>query len=259
MIHVQGLSKAFGSVRAVNGLSLHVGAGQIVGLLGPNGAGKTTTMRCMCGITPADEGQVTILGHDLADEPIAAKSKLAFVPSDPRLFDYLTVTEHMSFFARLYAAAEKHSREYIAQREIFGRELIGELELDERADHLPGALSRGMKQKLMIACALVHDPQILIFDEPFTGLDPHAIRKVRQIIQAHIGRGAAVMISSHLLGMVEDMVTSVIILNRGEKLVEGTLAELRRDHLGEDADADLEELFIQLTRPVAKPSTQADV
>ncbi|MCB1043519.1 MAG: ABC transporter ATP-binding protein [Acidobacteria bacterium] len=248
MIVVEGLTKRFGKVTAVDGLSFQVQPGEIVGLLGPNGAGKTTAMRCMCGITPAQEGRVLIQGVDLDDDPVRAKSKLAFVPSEPRLFDYLTVQEHIGFFARLYAAADgQASREWIAEREAAGAALLAELDLAQRLDFLPGALSRGMKQKLMIACALVHEPQVLIFDEPFTGLDPHAIRKVRQIIQNHIGKGACVMISSHLLGMVEDMITSALIINRGRKVVEGNMDELRKNLSAEHQHADLEEIFIQLT------------
>ncbi len=251
MIQVEGLSKYFGSIKAVDNLSFHVKPGEIVGLLGPNGAGKTTTMRCMCGITPASEGRVIIQGADLADDPITAKRELAFVPSEPRLFDYLTVREHLGFFARLYSAADSETRslhrQKVQQSEQAGESLLQELDLGDRADYLPGALSRGMKQKLMIACALIHEPKILIFDEPFTGLDPHAIRKVRRIIQAHIAKGAAIIISSHLLGMVEDMISNAIILSQGQMLVEGSLKELRQRLSSEHQDADLEEIFIQLT------------
>ena len=251
MIRIEGLSKSFGETRAVDNLSLHVGPGEILGLLGPNGAGKTTTMRCLCGITPYGQGEIVINGVKLNENPMEAKRRLAFVPSDPRLFEYLTVREHLGFFARLYAAAaEKNKKERAALIENFeteGLSLIEELDLSDRADFLPGALSRGMKQKLMIACAMVHKPDILVFDEPFTGLDPHAIRKVRRILTAHIDQGAAVIISSHLLGMVEDMISNVLILSKGRKVVEGTVDELRAGLASEHANADLEEIFIQLT------------
>ncbi|MCB1049390.1 MAG: ABC transporter ATP-binding protein [Acidobacteria bacterium] len=250
MIEVEGISKRFGSVKAVDQLSLKVEPGQIVGLLGPNGAGKTTTMRIMCGISPPDSGAIRINGIALADEPVAAKAQLAFVPAEPRLFDYLTVAEHIAFFAKLYAAAQDESEGVGERTERFlhhGTRLIEQLELADRADFLPGALSRGMKQKLMFACALVHEPNVLVFDEPFTGLDPHAIRKVRLILQEHIQKGAAIIISSHLLGMVEDMVNHIIILNRGKKMVEGTMGDLRKKLASDQETADLEEIFIQLT------------
>jgi len=255
VIQVESMHKMFGQVRAVDDLSISVASGQFVGLLGPNGAGKTTTMRCMCGISPPDSGTVRIKGIDIAEDPIAAKAQLAFVPADPRLFDYMTVREHIGFFARLYASAHKKEtpfQELIRQQVQVGESLIVDLELADRAKFLPGALSRGMKQKLMVACALVHNPQVLIFDEPFTGLDPHAIRKVRLILKEHIRNGAAVIISSHLLGMVEDMVNHVIILNRGKKMIEGSIDDLRNSLTAEHQNADLEEIFIQLTRNPAQ-------
>ena len=259
MILVEGLSKRFGSVQAVKDLSFHVKAGQIVGLLGPNGAGKTTAMRCISGIAPADSGTVHIAGISLDDDSVEAKSRLAFVPSEPRLFDYLTVREHLGFFARLYAAVTKEEKPYQAlfsERTRDAETLIQELDLMERADYLPAALSRGMKQKLMVACALIHQPDVLIFDEPFTGLDPHAIRKMKTILQAHISKGSAVLISSHLLGMVEGLVSHVLIVSRGQKLVEGTMSELRKQLAHEHQDADLEEIFIQLT---SEPKQEAEV
>jgi len=250
MIRVQGLSKSFGKTKAVTDLSLSVESGEILGLLGPNGAGKTTTMRCICGIIRPSTGSILIDGIDLLDEPVRAKGRLAFVPADPQLFDYLTVGEHLGFFSRLHAAQDPSTRsERLSRQKELGQTLLEEFDLAGRADSLPGALSRGMKQKLMIACALIHEPRVLIFDEPFTGLDPHAIRKVRQIIQAHIGKGASVIISSHLLGMVEDMIDRALIIHHGSKLAEGRLEELRSKLTQGNENADLEEIFIQLTSP----------
>src|SRR5262245_54548393 len=170
MIQVDGLTKLYGGFTAVSDLSFRVEPGEILGLVGPNGAGKTTTLRCLVGIIPPTRGRIFIDGHALDVEPIAAKRGIAFMPDEPRLFDYLTVLEHLHFTARLYGAAERDDR---------ARTLLEELELWDRRDALPSELSRGMKQKLQIACGLVHAPTALAFDEPLTGLDPIGIRRMK--------------------------------------------------------------------------------
>src|SRR5207244_1368472 len=161
MIQVQALTKLYGDFVAVDALSFDVQPGQVLGLVGPNGAGKTTPLRCLSGIIPATRGAIRICGHEIATDPIPAKRQLAFVNDEPRLFDYLTVQQHLTFTARIYQV-----RDY----EPLAARLLDELELAQKKDSLPGELSRGMKQKLAIACGLLHSPKVIYFDEPLTGL-----------------------------------------------------------------------------------------
>src|SRR2546422_970141 len=183
MIEVQGLTKSYGAVAAVRDLSFSVAPGEVLGLVGPNGAGKTTTLRSIVGIVRPTGGAIRVGGHDVEREPVAAKRLLAFMPDEPHLFDYLTVEEHLRFTARLHAVAD-------VERRI--PPLLQELELSEKAQALPGELSRGMKQKLVIACGLLHDPRALLFDEPLTGLDPAGIRRMKQTIKERARQGFVV-------------------------------------------------------------------
>src|SRR5438132_6365285 len=184
---------ATGAVPAVDDLSFSVSAGEIVGLIGPNGAGKTTTLRSLAGILRPTSGHVRIDGHDLIAAPIDAKRRLAFMPDEPHLFEYLTVEEHLRLVARLYTVDDFAAR---------SRALLDELELSGKEQSLPGELSRGMRQKVVIACGLVRDATTLLFDEPLTGLDPVGIHRMRQTIVARGKAGASVLVSSHLLHMV---------------------------------------------------------
>ncbi len=217
MIQADGLHKVYGDLAAVQDLSFQVLPGEVVGLVGPNGAGKTTTLHCLAGITVPTRGRIRVAGHDLASDPVAAKSALAFVPDEPHLFEYLTVEEHLRFVARLYRVPD-------VGRRIPG--VLRELELEDRHGALPAELSRGMKQKLAIACALIHDPKALLLDEPLTGLDPVGIRRMKATIVDHARAGAAVILSSHLLHLVEEICTRVLIMRRGRVLGFGTIAEI---------------------------------
>ncbi len=237
MIAVQDLSKLYGTLPAVSDLSFDVAPGEVLGLIGPNGAGKTTTLRSIAGIIRPTRGRIAIGGHDVEQHPVAAKALLAFMPDEPRLFDYLTVEEHLRFVARLYGVADVHAR---------APALLEELELSDKATTLPGELSRGMKQKLTIACGLLHEPKALLFDEPLTGLDPVGIRRMKQTIVERARRGAAVLLSSHLLHLVEEICTRVLIIQRGRKVAHGSIAEIlagRPDLQGKS----LEEVFLTLT------------
>jgi ABC-2 type transport system ATP-binding protein len=238
MIDVSGLSKSFGDFSAVRDLSFTVGAGEVLGLVGPNGAGKTTTLRVAVGIIPPTKGAVSIVGHDLLTEAVKAKRALAFFPDEPRLFDYLTVRQHLAFVARIYG---------VADHETLAQPLLEELEIADKADKLPGELSRGMKQKLAIACGLLHSPQVLIFDEPLTGLDPLGIRRMKDSILRRAQAGAAIVLSSHLLHLLEEVCSHVLILKNGEKIADGTLAQVRERFSGGDADSSLEDVFIRAT------------
>ncbi|HWA15642.1 MAG TPA: ABC transporter ATP-binding protein [Gemmatimonadales bacterium] len=218
-------------------LSFAVGPGEILGLVGPNGAGKTTTLRSLAGIIPPTSGSIQIAGHDLSREPREAKAALAFIPDEPQLFDYLTVSEHLEFSARLYR-----------QRDAVSRipPLLSELELQDKASVLATELSRGMKQKLAIACGLIHQPRVLILDEPLTGLDPVGIRRMKRTIAARAESGAAVILSSHLLQLVEELCTRVLILQKGRRVAFGTVAEISAER-PEIAGRGLEEIFLSLT------------
>jgi ABC-2 type transport system ATP-binding protein len=238
VIEVTGLSKAFGTFTAVRDLSFGVQAGEVLGLVGPNGAGKTTTLRAIAGIIPPTTGRVRLAGHDLDTDPLQAKRVLAFFTDEPRLFDYLTVRQHLNFVARLYA---------VADHEAVAQPLLEELEIEDRLDSLPAELSRGMKQKLAIACGLLHAPQVLIFDEPLTGLDPLGIRRMKDSILKRAEAGAAIILSSHLLHLLEEVCSHVLILKRGEKVADGTLAEIRARFGNGDVKANLEEVFIRAT------------
>src|SRR3954462_13025847 len=206
MIQVELLTKLYGEFIAVNELSFGVQAGQVLGLVGPNGAGKTTTLRCLSGIIPPTRGSIQICGQDLARDPIAAKRQLAFFTDEPRLFDYLTVQQHLAFTARIYR---------VTGYESIAGQLLEELELAPKKDSLPGELSRGMKQKLAIACGLLHMPKVIYLDEPLTGLDPLGIRRMKNSILQRARDGAAIIISSHLLHLVGEICSHILILKQG--------------------------------------------
>lgn len=238
MIQIDDLVKVYDEHRAVDGLSLAVGSGEIVGLVGPNGAGKTSTLRCLAGIIPVTEGRIAICGHDIVDDGVAARKHLAFVPDEPHLFDHLTVADHMALFARLYGVEDGAART---------EQLLNESDLWDRRHDFPGELSRGMKQKLILSCALLHSPRVLILDEPLTGLDPAAMRRVKRTITATAEAGTAVLVSSHMLHLVEEICGRIIIINAGQKAAEGSLDEIRATLPDLDIDANLEEIFLRAT------------
>jgi ABC-2 type transport system ATP-binding protein len=238
LIQVQGLAKHYGDFVAVEGVDFEVAPGEILGLVGPNGAGKTTTLRCMVGILRPTAGTIGIDGHDMQKDAVEAKRRLAWLPDEPHLFEYLTVREHLALTARLYGVEGAEER---------GKSLLEELELTDKADVLPGELSRGMKQKLAIACGLLHEPRALLFDEPLTGLDPLGIRRMKATIVERARRGAAIVVSSHLLHLVEEIAGRVLILQNGRRVALGTLREIRALAPGLAQDASLEDIFLTVT------------
>lgn len=237
MIRVERLTKLYDSHTAVGDLSFEVRGGEILGLLGPNGAGKTTTLRCMAGILRPTSGLVEIAGHDLSGDAVAAKRQLAFIPDEPHFFPYLTVEEHLRFVSRLYQVGDAHARQ---------EHLLEELELTEKREALPGELSRGMLQKLALACGLIHSPRAIILDEPLTGLDPAAIRRTKRMIVAQAEAGAAIILSSHLLSLVDELCTHLLVVHRGQRVAFGTSEEIvtERPQL---AGRGLEDVFLALT------------
>jgi ABC-2 type transport system ATP-binding protein len=243
MIEVTRLTKKYGSFTAAQDLTFSVAPGEVVGLVGPNGAGKTTTLRCLVGIIRPTDGVIRIAGHDLLQDPLPAKAALAFVPDEPQLFPHLTVLEHLRFMGRIYNVADAAVR---------AEALLHELELDDRRDSLPDELSRGMKQKLAIACGLLHDPRALLLDEPLTGLDPGAIRRMKRTILERADAGAAVILSSHLLGLVEELCSRILVIQHGQMVANGSMAEIVA-HAPELAGRGLEEVFLALTE--RRPAT----
>lgn len=237
MITVSNLQKLYGTFTAVKSISFDVGPGEILGLVGPNGAGKTTTLRCLAGIIAPTRGSVAINGHDIQTDSIEAKRALAFIPDEPHLFDYLTVEEHLRFIARLYGVPDVEARM---------PSLLAELELSEKRRSLPGELSRGMRQKLAIACGLLHDPSVLILDEPLTGLDPGGMRRMRETISTRASAGASVILSSHLLNLVEELCTKLLVVRRGEAVAFGTIDDIIVQH-PDLAGRSLEDVFLALT------------
>jgi ABC-2 type transport system ATP-binding protein len=238
MIEVTGLSKRYGDFTAVDDLSFTVQPGEVMGLVGPNGAGKTTTLRCATGIIPATAGTLRVAGIDLTADPVGAKRQLAFFPDEPRLFEHLTVRQHLAFAAKVYQ---------VPNHEPHANALLAEMEIADKADQLPGELSRGMKQKLVIACGLLHSPKVMYFDEPLTGLDPLGIRRMKGTIRRLSREGAAIVLSSHLLSLLEEVCTHVLIMKQGQRIAVGTLPEVVAQFSNGEANVSLEEVFIRAT------------
>jgi ABC-2 type transport system ATP-binding protein len=241
VIQVFDFHKSYNDSVAVEGLTFEVRPGQVLGLLGPNGAGKTTTMRAIAGIIPPTRGHLLVAGHDVVTDPAAAKRQLAYVPDDPKLFDALTVWEHMLFSAAAYR---------VKNFEPEANALLEQFELTPKRDALAQELSRGMRQKVAICAAYLHKPSAILFDEPLTGLDPHGIRQMKASVRDRAAAGAAVVISSHLLGLVQDLCTDLLILHRGKRIYFGPVADARAA-IGSDADASLEEVFFRATEGAA--------
>lgn len=238
MLQVRHLVKQYKDYRAVNDLSFELRPGEIVGLLGPNGAGKTTALRCVAGILRPSEGQVLINGHDVVQDQARAKRGLAFVPEVPSLYELLTVDEHLKFIAMCFDTLPI----YEARRDI----LLTRYSLTEKRDALVATLSKGMRQKLSVACALVHDANVLLFDEPLIGIDPEGARELKDELRRARDEGASLLVSTHLLDTAETLCDRVIVMRKGVKIAEGTVADLRGLVPGGDAMS-LEDVFLTLT------------
>lgn len=206
MIHVDGLCKLYGQHLAVDGASLDLAPGAVCGLVGSNGAGKTTTLRCMSGLIPTTAGRIQVDGKCLSADAKSIKRILAYVPDDPPLFDDLTVVEHLHFIGRLYQVNDSEKKAV---------ELLAQFDLTAKSHTNTFALSRGMRQKLAICCAYMFDPKVLLLDEPLTGLDPPSIRVLLDSIRKRADEGAAVIISSHLLAMIEDVCSHLMVMDHG--------------------------------------------
>jgi ABC-2 type transport system ATP-binding protein len=243
MIRCHGLQKLYENQLAVDGVSFSLQPGQIGGLVGPNGAGKTTTMRCLAGLIPATAGKMEVAGCDVThDDQISLmelKRRLAYVPDDPPLFDDLTVGQHLEFIGRIYDVADHRSK---------SMELLEHFQLADKIHAGATTLSRGMRQKLAICCAYLFDPQVLLLDEPMTGLDPPGIRRLLQSIKDRAAAGATVIISSHLLAMIEDVCSHLIVMQHGQLQYFGDVEQLRSEFPNATS---LEQAYFEATSAVA--------
>ncbi len=243
-LRINGLAKSFGAKKAVDGLDLLVPAGEFHALLGPNGAGKTTTLRMVAGLLRADAGSVHIYGHDAASAAPDAKKVTAFLPDDPLLYGKLTPLEYLEFVSGLWGvpadAAEKRARELLEWLELW----------NDRGEYTEG-FSRGMRQKLALAGAMIHEPRLMILDEPLTGLDARAARSVKDMLSDYVKRGNTVLLTTHILEIAERLAERISIILGGRIVAQGTLDELR-SRAGAAAGAGggtLEDVFLQLTEP----------
>jgi len=244
---VQGLSRRFDGTLAVDDLSFEVARGEILGLVGPNGAGKTTTLRSVAGILPLQDGKVAIGGFDLVADEVEAKKGLAWVPDNPEPFDSLTVMEHLEFTAKLYRVKDWRPRAEM---------LVDRFELTEKTTAMGSELSRGMRQKLAFCQAWLPRPRVVLMDEPLSGLDPRGIRSAKHAIRELAAEGTAVVLSSHLLELIEELSARLLIIDRGKRVFMGTLGEARV-HLSAAEGSSLEDIFLAATGEWRDPTPEA--
>ncbi|MGZ8407960.1 MAG: ABC transporter ATP-binding protein [Caulobacteraceae bacterium] len=239
-LETTGLTKTYGAKVAVDNLSFNVRAGELYALLGPNGAGKTTSLRMVTGLLKPDAGEIRVFGVDARSDPREAKRLIAWLPDEPMLYDKLSPLEYLEFVAGLWSVPAKEA----AARAESLLKMLGLW--DERGQRCEG-FSRGMKQKTALAGALIHDPRLLILDEPLTGLDAAAARQVKDLLQQRTREGGAVILTTHILEVAERMADRIGIIQSGRLVAEGTLDELRARSGGAGAGSHLEDIFLQLT------------
>jgi ABC-2 type transport system ATP-binding protein len=238
MIELKSLTKKYGDYKAVDDLNLYVKKGEIFGFIGPNGAGKTTTIKMIGGILAPSAGSITVAGIDMQKEPERAKSKIGFIPDRPYLYEKLTGREFLKFTADLYGvSADVFNKKAQQNLEMFS--------LAEWSDELIESYSHGMKQRLIMSAALLHDPEVIIVDEPMVGLDPMAIMMVKDLFQRLAHKGVTVFMSTHTLAVAEDICERIGVINKGHLIASGTTADLQRK--ANVTDTDLERVFVNLT------------
>ncbi|MEB2781858.1 ABC transporter ATP-binding protein [Algoriphagus sp. C2-6-M1] len=238
MLSVTNLVKTYGKQNAVNDISFELRGGEVVGLLGPNGAGKSTTMKCIVGLLRKTSGEITLGGHDHLS--VEAKRLFSYIPETPYVYDLLTVHEHMQFVAQAYGVKvwKEKADEYL---ELF--------ELADKRDKLGRDLSKGMRQKVSICCALLPDPQVLFFDEPMIGLDPKAIKNTKRVFRELKEAGKTILVSTHLIDSVESIADRVMILKDGNIVGNDTISNLKQQFVQEEGTT-LEDLFLEMTKDV---------
>jgi ABC-2 type transport system ATP-binding protein len=238
LIETNALVKRYGDKVAVNNVSFNVQSGEVFGFLGPNGAGKTTTIKMIVGLLQPTSGTIKVAGYDVQAQPLQAKAASGYVPDTPNLYAKLTGRELLRFVGDLYDL----DKQQVAQRT---EELLRVLDLGEAADNTVDSYSHGMQQKASLAAALMHDPKVLVLDEPTVGLDPKSARLIKDILRQMADRGAAVFLSTHILEIAERMCDRIGIINKGELVAVGTMDELRS--LGKAGEVSLEDIFLSLT------------
>lgn len=240
LLKVDHIVKHFDTVKAVEDLSFHIKKGEIFGLLGPNGAGKTTTVKMILGLLEPTAGNITVFGYDPEKDEIAVKQNVGYISEEPLIYKSLTPKELFNFIASI-----RHLDGTQVTRKL--KEYLDSLSAIEYYDKLISTLSRGNKQKIQIIAALLHDPDLLIMDEPLAGLDAKSVRVVKEILELHTERGGSVLFSTHIMEIAEDICDRIGIINRGKMVAMGTFEELR--HIAKDIDSkmDLEDIFLRLT------------
>lgn len=232
MLNIQNLTKKYGDKAAVDDLSLNIEAGQIYAFIGHNGAGKTTTIKCCCGILGFDQGDITVDGVSVKDDPMKCKRTLAYIPDNPDLYEFMSGIKYLNFVADVYGVSKEDREKKISHySDLFG--LTGDLAQPVRA------YSHGMKQKLAVISALIHDPKLIIMDEPFVGLDPKAAHTLKTIMKEICENGGAIFFSTHVLEVAEKLCDRVAIIKNGKLIVTGTMDDVK-------GNASLEEVFLEL-------------
>ncbi len=233
MLHIEHLTKTYGTLRAVDDLSLVVKPGDICGFIGQNGAGKTTTLRSVAGILAFDAGRILIDGHSITEEPVRCKQEMAYIPDNPDLYDHLTGIQYLNFVADIFGVSVNERRARIEQ-------YADALEMTDRLGELIGGCSHGMKQKIAIISALIHAPKLLLLDEPFVGLDPKATHTLKGLMGQLCQEGAAIFFSTHVLEVAEKLCNKVAIIQGGKLVACGDMDAVK-------GDSSLEQLFLELT------------
>lgn len=233
MLRIEHLTKTYGDKKAVDDLSLHIHAGEIYGFIGHNGAGKTTTIKSCCGILQFEEGEIYVDGVSIREDPIGCKRKIAYLPDNPDLYEFLSGVQYLNFVADVFGVSkedrERRIREYA---DLFG--------LTEDLAQPISAYSHGMKQKLAIISALVHEPKLILLDEPFVGLDPKAAHLLKQLMREMCDNGSSIFFSTHVLEVAEKLCDKVAIIRGGKLIKHGTMEEVK-------GDESLEDVFLELT------------
>ena len=232
MLSIEHFTKTYGEKKAVSDLTLHIAPGEIYGFIGHNGAGKTTTLKACCGILPFDEGEITVCGHSIRKDPIACKQVLSYVPDNPDLYEFLTGFQYLNFAADIYGVSKA---DRTARIQEFGEKLGM---TDDLA--LPiSDCSHGMKQKIALMAALIHQPRLILLDEPFVGLDPLATHQLKTLMHEHCRRGGAIFFSTHVLEVAQNLCDKVAIIKNGALVASGTMEEVR-------GSQSLEQVFLEL-------------
>ena len=232
MLEISHYTKCYGDKKAVDDLTLHIAPGEICGFIGHNGAGKTTTLKAAVGILPFTQGRIRICGADIQKEPLTCKRQLAYIPDNPDLYDFMTGRKYLNFVADIFGIPAQDRRERIAK-------YAADFDLAEDLDQAIAAYSHGMKQKLALIAAWLHEPRLIVMDEPFVGLDPRAAHLLKGMMRQVCRRGGAIFFSTHVLEVAEKLCDKVAIIKEGRLIRSGTMEEVR-------GDASLEEVFLEL-------------